>query len=385
MRINFLPFLSLKKNALLTTPNKLGYEWWWHSLTAINKETNEIKPFFIEYYVINPTLSPTKQLLPKPSYFMLKAGVLGNNPKEYNNFYNLKDVTISSEKMEIKEYNNAFFANETYINGSVKQKDNDFIFLNSNKNKFDDYLEWNLTVNKRLSYDLGYSTSKFFRNANFAQMYWHVGGMKTEYEGVINYNNKIYDVIPNLSHGYQDKNWGTFLTPKWVWLSCNNFHEICNYSDFINRNSDRKNSNLYNKINSSIVIGGSIPVLFNFIKFETLIILFYHRDKIHEFNFTKFWKIRSNKIKRMNIYKDNDYIYYDIIVRNSDIELQITFKSDIKKMVNISYQDINGNIPFSQLLNGHNAIGKIKIIDRLDDEYETIYGDLGACEYGVQN
>ena len=29
---------------------KKGYDWWWHSLTAYNKETGEEKPFFIEYY-----------------------------------------------------------------------------------------------------------------------------------------------------------------------------------------------------------------------------------------------------------------------------------------------------------------------------------------------
>ena len=35
---------------------KQGYDWWWHSLTAYNKETGEPRPFFIEYFVCNPDL-----------------------------------------------------------------------------------------------------------------------------------------------------------------------------------------------------------------------------------------------------------------------------------------------------------------------------------------
>lgn len=34
---------------------KQGYDWWWHSLTAYNKETGEPRSFFIEYFVCNLT------------------------------------------------------------------------------------------------------------------------------------------------------------------------------------------------------------------------------------------------------------------------------------------------------------------------------------------
>ncbi|MDP3721147.1 MAG: hypothetical protein Q8R09_01690, partial [Anaerolineaceae bacterium] len=57
-----------------------GYDWWWHSLVAINAKTGQKQPFFIEYYVINPALGGDKVIagqLPenkakgiKPSYAM---------------------------------------------------------------------------------------------------------------------------------------------------------------------------------------------------------------------------------------------------------------------------------------------------------------------------
>jgi len=219
-------------------------------------------------------------------------------------------------------------------------------------------MEWNLTVNKKKSYDLGYPTSKLFRKLNFAQMYWHIPGLYTEYNGTILYNNETYNVISDLSYGYQDKNWGTRLTPKWVWLNCNNF---------IDENG--------NKLNSSIAIGGSIPVIFNVKFFETLIIIFYHNNNKYEFNFSKFWQIMNQKI---NIYKDDKYIYYNINATNSKANLKINFKCDIKKMFLVNYQEFDGLVSHKELYNGHHAFGTITINN------QTIYGELGGCEYGVK-
>ena len=60
-----------------------GYDWWWHSLVGVRAGTGEKRPFFIEYYVINPALGGAKPVfgqLPenkaagvKPAYAMLKA------------------------------------------------------------------------------------------------------------------------------------------------------------------------------------------------------------------------------------------------------------------------------------------------------------------------
>jgi tocopherol cyclase len=376
MKINILPFLSLvDKNAFLTIDNRLGYEWWWHSFVAKNEKTNELKPFFIEYYTINPTLSNKKIVKQIPSYFMLKTGTWGNDTKEINDYYDMDQIILDTKKMNIVHKNNYFFANETYIKGYVNHKN--FLNINSTDLNKPAYLEWDLKINKTLSYDLGYSTSSILRFANFAQMYWHIKGMRSYYEGIIKYNNEIYNVIPELSYGYQDKNWGTFLTPKWIWLNCNNFIDING-----------------NKIDSSIVVGGSIPVIFNIKIFETLIIIFYHKNKKYEFNFTKFWNKLNEKI---NIYKDDKYIYFKIIANTTQvtkpynlfkknkltkISLEIDFKCEIKKMLFINYQDISGNIPHKELYNGHHAFGQITIIE--NDNKEIIKGEFGGCEFGLE-
>jgi len=356
MKINFLSFLSLQNSKIsYLTGNKLGYEWWWASFIGINKKTNEYKPFFVEYYLMNPRIAKKKTLKPIPSYFMVKSGTYGYDANEINNFYDMKDVLLDENTMNIQHVNNYFNANETYISGFVNGSNNDFLFNDKINNN---YMEWNLTVNKKKSYDLGYPTSKLFRKLNFAQMYWHIPGLYTEYNGTILYNNETYNVISDLSYGYQDKNWGTRLTPKWVWLNCNNF---------IDENG--------NKLNSSIAIGGSIPVIFNVKFFETLIIIFYHNNNKYEFNFSKFWQIMNQKI---NIYKDDKYIYYNINATNSKANLKINFKCDIKKMFLVNYQEFDGLVSHKELYNGHHAFGTITINN------QTIYGELGGCEYGVK-
>ena len=91
---------------------KNGYDWWWHSFTGYNKNNGEPKSFFIEYFIVNPAISPqqivfgqkknapslTEDVAPvKPSYVMIKAGVWGTDAKQIHAFY-------PTEKLVIKKH-----------------------------------------------------------------------------------------------------------------------------------------------------------------------------------------------------------------------------------------------------------------------------------------
>ena len=53
-------------------------------------------------------------------------------------------------------------------------------------------------------------------------MFWHAEGIKTEYSGTIWLDGEEYEVIPEKSYGYADKNWGGDFTSPWLWISsCN--------------------------------------------------------------------------------------------------------------------------------------------------------------------
>ena len=49
---------SKRQQCMLTGKfRKQGYDWWWHSFTAINKKTGEEKPFYVEFFLCNPKLA----------------------------------------------------------------------------------------------------------------------------------------------------------------------------------------------------------------------------------------------------------------------------------------------------------------------------------------
>jgi hypothetical protein len=344
MKFSLIPKLLLSipnKNALMTK-GTYGYEWWYHSMIGYNEKTNEPKAFFMEYFIINPNKTDVKI----PSYFMIKAGTYTKDPHEVNNLYKLDNVTIGRSKMDISLKNTSIYANETNLSG--------FVYLNTD---ITNHIEWNLTANKLISYDLGYVTT-LCKYINIAEMYWHVQGVKTEYYGNIIYKNENFIVRPETSCGYQDKNWGTDYTSKWVWLSCNNFK---------------------NSYNTTLVIGGSKPKIFGIELFETLIIYLNHNNKSYEFNFSKFWKLHNQKI---NIYQDDKYINYDIIVEDFENIIKINFKCEISKMVKVKYHNARGKYEHRNLLNGHDAFGNISIIDKKTNKIINLEGSSAACEFG---
>ncbi|MFI3257291.1 MAG: hypothetical protein R3Y36_03210 [Spirochaetales bacterium] len=77
--------------------SRCGYDWWWHSFTAISEETGEEKPFFIEFFTCNPSSGkdyPVFGQLPEnkankimPSYVMVKAGSWGEDAAQLHRFF----------------------------------------------------------------------------------------------------------------------------------------------------------------------------------------------------------------------------------------------------------------------------------------------------------
>src|SRR5699024_3648928 len=83
-------------------------------------------------------------------------------------------------------------------------------------------MSWDIQINKKIAFHVGYGASKIFRALNAFEMFWHAEGIKTEYSGELRYNGEQYDIIPGKSYGYADKNWGSDYTSPWLWISsCN--------------------------------------------------------------------------------------------------------------------------------------------------------------------
>jgi len=188
---------------------KRGYDWWWHSLVGVSEKTGEKRPFFMEYYVINPGLGgdePIPGQLPenrtrgiKPSYAMIKAGCWGKGVAvQIHNLYPISQFSADLSKMDVQI--GPHHACETHLVGSVSMSVDEAMAHPEFMSDAGE-MSWDLKAEKILSYSVGFGTSPLFRNINAFQMYWHAAGMRTRYEGTITLNGELFRVEPDSSAG----------------------------------------------------------------------------------------------------------------------------------------------------------------------------------------
>jgi len=345
---------------------KNGYDWWWHNFTAVNRKTGLEQAFFIEYFFVNPRIGKGQVILGentrKPSYAMIKVGAWGKNAKQIHNFHPISNVYINPEKLEIK-YDNAYLS-EHHIYGQVNVSKTD---IESHPEWFSDEgsMKWDLKINKKIAYSVGYGASSVLRSINAFEMFWHAEGIKTEYEGTVIYDGQIYDVTKEKSYGYADKNWGKNFTSPWLWLSSANLY-----------------STKYNKQlnNSALEIGGGQPKIFGIsIPKKVLFYLNYEGDE-YEFNFSKFWK--HSKVQ-FNFLEKNNMNQWTVKGYNKDIEISVNVVCPTNEMLFIRYESPDGMMRHKRLWNGGTGFGTIVIYDRKQNVVldEIIIRNVG-CEYG---
>ncbi|MDF3820445.1 tocopherol cyclase family protein [Leptospira sp. 96542] len=363
--------------------SKFGYDWWWHSFLAKDEETGELKPFFIEYYVINPALSPNKVILgqskesklngSKPSYALLKAGTWGKDKAQLHSFFPSNQFKASEKKLEVTI--GKAVLTETKLKGSIsvsKEEAADTAHMCDAGN-----ISWDLTAKKEISYSVGYGASPIFRKLGLFNMYWHVGGMFTRFEGSLEWNGKRYIVEPETSAGYQDKNWGVDYTSPWVWLNCNRF---------INKKDNKPLAD------TSLDVGGGRPIIAGIPIKQKLLIAFHHNDKFYEWNFSKFWTGTKQKFDCGEKQNPNDpsktLVFWNIDAENRNHKIQIRFTCPQELMLKVNYENPKGEKRHNSLWNGGYASGEIILFEKSGSnwlEIGTFSGELGGCEYGVED
>ncbi len=364
---------DLTRDEFMLSPKKkrLGYDWWWNSFTAINAKTGEEKPFFIEFFICNPQLALDKPILgqdseaikknQKPSYLMVKVGTWGKEHGQYHRFFSYKDVKIKAKAPFSIEADDCYL-DEKSTKGHIKLDEE---FINDHPEYMCDFGEiaWDIRIDKKIAFNVGYGASKLLRKLNCFEMFWHAEGMKTLFSGEISYNGVKYIVDPDRSYGYSDKNWGKDFTSPWVWLA---------------------SSNLRSKItgkkltNSVFDIGGGRPKVGPLVLNRKLLSAFYYEGKGYEFNFSKFWTFTRTKFDC----KESETEIFWHVEQKTLFNKMVTDISCYKEdMILINYEAPNGLKLHNRLWNGGNGKGTVKLYHRnkLVDEIEAL--NIG-CEYG---
>ena len=362
-----------RRNACMLTGKyrQKGYDWWWHSLTAINEETGEERPFFLEFFVCNPGLAkdePTFGQLPenkkagvRPSYLMVKAGCWGKGGKQLHRFFPWKDVDIHMDAPYSVRADDCFCSDDE-LRGRVSVTQEE---VDAHPEYMCDAGEivWDLKIEKLVAFNVGWGASGPMRALKAFEMFWHAEGMKSRYDGWITFNGERYKVIPEKSFGYADKNWGQGFTTPWLWLSSN---------DLVSKKTGKRLEN------SVFDIGGGKPKIGPIVLEGNLLSAFWYEGKAYEFNFSKFWTGCRTKFKSWET--DEDIVWHvEQKTWRYKMITDITCKKE--EMVLVNYEAPDGSKRHNRLWNGGNGRGTVKLYcgNELIDEVEA--GHIG-CEYG---
>lgn len=350
---------------------KCGYDWWWHSFTAHNEQTGEEKAFFIEYFLCNPDkktdepilgqLEENRQRGEKPSYLMVKAGSWGEDAAQLHRFWGWNKIDVSFENPFSVEADDCF-CTEDGMKGSIKiaedeAKQHPEWMCQSGE------ISWNIKIDKKVAFNVGYGAGKLFRKLQLFEMFWHAEGMKTEYSGEVLWNGEKYIVSPENCYGYADKNWGKDFTSPWVWLSSNNL---------TSKVTDKKLEN------SVFDIGGGCPKVGPIALKRKLLSAYWHEGKCYEFNFSKFWTFTRTKFLCNET--DTQIIWH--VEQKTWLNKMITdVTCEKKEMLLVNYEAPTGLKQHNRLWNGGNGKGTVKLYHcgKLVDE--VIAENIG-CEYG---
>lgn len=348
-----------------------GYDWWWHSFTACDEKTGEEKPFFIEFFAVNPAsgkeypvlgqLPANQETKTKPSYILVKAGTWGEDKCQLHRFFGWKQGKISKSapfKVRVADC----YLSEKRVVGSI----------NISKEEAEAHPEWmcdagtmefDIKINKQVAFNVGYGAGSLFRKLQLFEMFWHAEGMKTAYDGYIKYNGKKYIVKPETCYGYADKNWGKDFTSPWVWLSSNDL-----VSDIT---GERLNNSVFD-------IGGGCPKVGPVALPRKLLSAFWYEGKSFEFNFSKFW---TGTKTIFDCKETETQIVWHVEQSTFTSKMITDITCEKKDMLNINYEAPDGQKRHNRLWNGGNGKGVIqlyhkgKLVDRI------IAGHIG-CEYG---
>lgn len=351
---------------------KKGYDWWWHNFTAVNEQTGEERSFFIEYFTCNPGLTnqtgaevtenikaadvnvpENKKNGPvlgqlefnkkngiRPSYLMVKCGWWGKNATQLHRFFAWNDVQIGKDDSGYFVKAGECSACEYCITGSVNIEN---ASVHPEWMCDSGTMQWDIQIQKKVAFNVGYGAGSLFRKLKAFEMYWHAQGMKSLYSGWIIANGEKYNVIPERSFGYADKNWGADFTSPWVWISS---------CDLVSKISGQKLED------SVFDIGGGRPKVFGIALNRKLLSDFWYEGKSYEFNFSKFWTFCRTKFDCQET--DDKIIWY---VRQQTVNYVMETSVECKKseMLLVNYESPDGAKRHNRLWNGGTGSGTVKL------------------------
>lgn len=366
---------------------KNGFDRWRISACAISSVTGEECTFFIEFYIVNPALSPDKAVLgfksrlPKtdtdlqyalagtesektllteelvqPSFIMVKAGKLGKRGKQLNAYFPCSSLVTGTPEYIVKAGNGdadtcCIKTNATA--GAISVSGADLLEcpeLLGNSGS----IAWNL----HYSIEDG-----FFPNFRSKQTNWACFGARTSVAGVIMLDGEQFNVSKDRSYGYFDKNWGRSFTNPFLHLSSSNL---------VSNISGKK------LLESCFAIQGEYN--------SRLCILTSIEGKKLEFHAGSHKKYNTiYECTQMPEDEDGIKLHWSVSMNNRGYVIDVDIICKAEQMFVRDYECPEGSRKVMKLIGGGSGTGEVKIYKRVRKDLELIedvhVGNC-LCEFG---
>ena len=353
-----------------------GYDWWWHSFTGRNAETGEEKAFFIEFFLCNPALAEDEPVLGqdpenraqgrRPSYLMVKAGAWGEDASQLHRFFSWRKIkvhgTVPFGILADDGRGKPCLLTEKRTRGAVRVTAEDLekhpgMMCQTGE------MSWDLKIEKQIAFNVGYGAGELFRQIQAFQMFWHAEGMKTAYQGWVEWNGARYNVEPETCWGYADKNWGRDFTSPWLWISSSHLTSLKTGKELRNSVFD---------------IGGGCPAAGPLRFPGKLLSAFWYEGTPYEFNFSKFW---TGTLTEFDCTETQDRLLWHVEQSTHQARMVTDLSCRKKDMLLVQYEAPDGSKKHNRLWNGGNGAGIVRLYDH-GSLLDVVDVKNAGCEYG---
>lgn len=209
--------------SLQSSIKKSGFARWRYIFNAKNNFTGEKSAFFIELYLVNPSLSPNEVIWSDPqevpvfkdesqlfipqeetsphSYVSVRIGKYGTRPEIIQSFLPAASFSLTNKTIEVSD--GVFCLDGDKLTGTLSERGK--------------YVSWRLKIEKIMQFVPG----KMKKN-----MYWGSPAVKAFFSGDLLFSGETYIVEPGISFGYIDKLWGKDYPYPFFHLSCSHMSSI---------------------------------------------------------------------------------------------------------------------------------------------------------------
>lgn len=363
-----------------------GYERWRYVFSGSNRFTGEERTFFIEIYLVNPLISPktvinaqksrpivssadlqyalsgtisahsvTEQENLKPSYGLVKCGIICENGKQFNRFVPSDGLTWNKKEQTLSISGCSF--GPDMLTGQIEVFESEIAehpeyFCNAGN------IKWNL------HYEKVYAAGPFIEKKSFwdfgGSKFWCPTGSKTVFAGSVEIDGVEYAINPKNSYGYIDKSWGDSLNDPQFHISSSNLV-----------------SNITGKplTQSSFAVEGEYK---NGINFHVCL-------EGEELEFSLNAARQFHDCIEAPADDEGEKLHWTLSVTEKSIVVDIDVFSALKSMILREYEVPEGERKMMKILTGAGGTGEIKIFKKHKEDLELIESAHIAnclCELG---